>query len=108
MELTEAILNNLSTEERKVFRQLHELITKEHSLCEEINARKPRESGYFMEGGALVPCADEDDWKVVTFKFREDLSNVRKKIARTLERAVELDLDRFGVIQRQVKNYGGE
>lgn len=103
--ISEELLKSLTKEQREVLYNLKVLAEEEKRLCDEINARRPTESGILMEGGAITVCEDEDDWKVITLGSRMKLEEVRNKIKQTLNEALDSGLARLGIIQRQCANY---
>jgi len=103
--ISKELINSLTEEQRKVLSALADLAEEEKKLCDEINARRPTESGILMEGGAITVCEDEDDWKVITLGFRMKLEKVRNTIKQTLNEALDSGLAYLGVIQRQCANY---
>ena len=84
---------------------MSELAEKEEKLVNEINARKPTESGILNTDGGLTICEDEDDWKVITLGFHNELETVNSKIKQTLEDALDNGLGSLGIIQRQCSNF---
>jgi hypothetical protein len=99
-------MNSLTEGQRKILSALADSAEEEKKLCEEINARRPTESGILMEGGAIIVCEDEDDWRVITLGSRVKLEKVRNTIKQTLNEALDSGLAHLGVIQRQCANYG--
>jgi len=104
--LSEELLKSLTEEQHKILYDLKVLAEEEERLCDEINARRPTESGILMEGGAITLCEDEDDWKVITLGSRMKLNRVQAKIKETLNEALDCGLAHLGLIQRQCNNYG--
>lgn len=107
--LSEELLNSLSEEQKQTLIKLTDLAKKEQELAREINARKPTSSGVLrLPNGSVVPCEDEDDWKVITMGLRSELKRVLEEIAQNLNKALNCGLAHLGIIQRQCTNYGVE
>jgi len=104
--ITEELIKSLTREQYEVLYNLKVLAEEEKKLCDEINARRPTQSGIIMEGGALTICEDEDDWKVITLGLRAKLERVRQRIKENLEKALDCGLAHLGLVQRQCANYG--
>ena len=108
MILSEDLLDSLSEEQKQILHKLNNLSEQEKQLVDEINSRRPNKSGILVDGGAVIVCEDEDDWKVITMKSRLELKEVREKIAQNLNEALNSGLAHLGIIQRQCANYGVE
>lgn len=106
--LSEDLLDSLSEEQKQILHKLNNLSEQEKQLVDEINSRRPNKSGILVDGGAVIVCEDEDDWKVITMKSRLELKEVREKIAQNLNEALNSGLAHLGIIQRQCANYGVE
>jgi hypothetical protein len=104
--ISEELLKSLPRGQYEVLYNLKVLAEEEKKLCDEINARRPTQSGIIMESGALTICEDEDDWKVITLGPRAKLERVRQRIKENLEKALDCGLAHLGLIQRQCANHG--
>lgn len=104
--LSDELMDSLSWRQGKVLTTLANLAEEERKLVEEINVLAPTPSGVLRIGNALTICEDEDDWKVITMRQREDLKRVKDKIKVTLGEALNQGLGCLGLIQRQCTNYG--
>lgn len=60
--------------------EVAKLREEEKRLVDKINACKPNASGILQMEGAITVCEDEVDWLVITFREREELGRVRRRI----------------------------
>ena len=104
--LSKELVNSLPEEQRRIIFTLADLAEEEKKLVDEINTRRPTESGILRERGGITLCEDEDDWIVHTMGFRMKLDGVKARIKQTLNEALDCGLGFLGVIQRQCANYG--
>lgn len=104
--LSEELMDSLSWNQGSILTSLANLAKEEQKLIDEINAFAPTSSGVLVIGGAVTLCEDEDDWKVITMRQREDLRRVREKMNEALNKALDQGMGCLGLIQRQCLNYG--
>lgn len=100
VDITLEIKNSLSDEQNNIMLELIKLADRSEKLAK---LRPPPPGGAFIKDGALIPCEDEDDLKVITLGPRRELE---KDIKRSLNEALDAGLGFLGFIQRQCKNHG--
>ena len=98
-DITLEIKNSLSDEQNNIMLELITLADRSEKLAR----LRPPLSGAFVKDGALIPCEDEDDLKVITLDARRELENDIKK---SLNKALDAGLGFLGFIQRQCDNHG--
>jgi len=103
--MSRELFDSLEEKQKKVLLSVSDLGLKEKKLCDEINAKKPTESGTLFTEGAVTVCEDEDDWLIITLKERKELDKVKDEIAKKLNEALDLGLGFLGLVQRQCENY---
>jgi len=108
IETSAEVMGLLSEGQRQIVFRLFDLVKQEKKLVDDINSRRPNESGILVINEAPKVCEDNDDWKVITFKLCEELKDIREKIVLNLNKALNSGLAHLGIIQRQCANYGVE
>lgn len=108
--LTEKLVNSLSKEQQDILFTLADLAEEEKQIVDEINLKRPTADGILTvstsEGPGLTVCEDEDDWKIITMKERDEWKEIKGRIATNLNKALDLGLGYLGLIQRQCRTYG--
>lgn len=104
-------LSTASPEQAEVIEKIRNYGKREAELCNYINGMAEAVTsgrGYTSDGVSLIPCADEDDFRVWTGSQRTQLDTVRKQISGLFQRSVELGMGNLGFVQRNYEHYVGE
>ena len=112
LELTDDQIAKLSDEQMSVLQELGELASKKLKVSQAISEfteqilASQRTMGFQTKDDPTGLHEDPEVIALVTIKERFKLGNIGEQIRRTLRRAVELDLGKFALVQRQCKVYG--
>ncbi len=106
----EDFIGTATEEQKDVLRNIKRLGDQEHKLATEINNiyNSIDKGVYSPDGCSIAVCEDEDDARVISMGPRYKLSKVRDEIKDYMVKAVELDMDELGFIQRNYEHYVGE
>lgn len=107
--ILEEFLKTATQEQKQLLFDLHDLAEKERELSDKINkiyASAGSWPGIYSDGKTLTLCEDGDDANIISMEPKQELLQVRAKIAGLLKKAVkDLKMGDVGIIQRQYKNY---